>query len=211
MIDSGGVTRSRLFTAIFSLIQIATTPRLMVRAPKRLAVTRLGQDFVRHLVLLICKIEMRTDRVRDQRNKRARNGRLVRRETGKAEFSLSLHPDKTCLIEFGRFAADQRARRGLGKPETFKFLGFTFICGRSRQGALRASAKDPWRPHAGEAQGNQEGNATADAPDNPRTGELAEAGRDRLLRVPCGADKQSRTQRVPLPRHGPVARLAQAT
>jgi RNA-directed DNA polymerase len=51
-----------------------------------------------------------------------------------AEFSLSLHPDKTRLIEFGRFAADRRARRGLGKPETFKFLGFTFICGRSRQG-----------------------------------------------------------------------------
>jgi RNA-directed DNA polymerase len=50
------------------------------------------------------------------------------------EYSLSLHPDKTRLIEFGRFAVDQRARRGLGKPETFKFLGFTFICGRSRRG-----------------------------------------------------------------------------
>jgi len=51
-----------------------------------------------------------------------------------AEYSLSLHPDKTRLIEFGRFAAVQRARRGLGKPETFNFLGFTFICGRSRHG-----------------------------------------------------------------------------
>jgi group II intron reverse transcriptase/maturase len=40
------------------------------------------------------------------------------------EFSLSLHPDKTRLIEFGRHAADRRAQRGLGKPETFKFLGF---------------------------------------------------------------------------------------
>jgi RNA-directed DNA polymerase len=39
------------------------------------------------------------------------------------EFSLSLHPDKTRLIEFGRFAAQNRERRGLGKPETFKFLG----------------------------------------------------------------------------------------
>ena len=39
------------------------------------------------------------------------------------EFSLSLHPDKTRLIEFGRLAADRRARRGLGKPETFNFLG----------------------------------------------------------------------------------------
>jgi RNA-directed DNA polymerase len=50
------------------------------------------------------------------------------------EFSLSLHPAKTRLIEFGRFAAVRRARRGLGKPETFNFLGFTFICGTSRRG-----------------------------------------------------------------------------
>jgi RNA-directed DNA polymerase len=50
------------------------------------------------------------------------------------KFSLSLHPDKTRLIEFGRFAAVNRKRRGLGKPETFKFLGFSFICGKSRRG-----------------------------------------------------------------------------
>src|SRR3954453_10529756 len=50
------------------------------------------------------------------------------------EFALSLHPDKTRLIEFGRLAAARRARRGLGKPETFTFLGSTFICGKSRQG-----------------------------------------------------------------------------
>jgi RNA-directed DNA polymerase len=58
-----------------------------------------------------------------------------------AEYSLSLHLDKTRLIEFGRFAADQRARRGLGKPETFTFLGFTFICGRSRRGRLTLKRK----------------------------------------------------------------------
>lgn len=52
------------------------------------------------------------------------------------EFSLSLHPVKTRLIEFGRFAAERRSRRGLGKPETFNFLGFTHICGRSLQGAF---------------------------------------------------------------------------
>ena len=50
------------------------------------------------------------------------------------EFMLSLHLDKTRLIEFGRFAAVNRKRRGLGKPETFDFLGFTFICGKSRRG-----------------------------------------------------------------------------
>ena len=51
-----------------------------------------------------------------------------------AKFSLQLHPDKTRLIEFGRFAADRRAARGLGKPETFDFLGFTHICGKTRKG-----------------------------------------------------------------------------
>jgi RNA-directed DNA polymerase len=47
------------------------------------------------------------------------------------KFGMELHPDKTRLIEFGRFAAERRRRRGEGKPETFNFLGFTHICGRS--------------------------------------------------------------------------------
>ena len=46
-----------------------------------------------------------------------------------AKFGLELHPDKTRLIEFGRFAARNRKARGVGKPETFDFLGFTHICG----------------------------------------------------------------------------------
>jgi len=49
-------------------------------------------------------------------------------------FSLTLHPEKTRLIEFGRHAAERRRQRGVGKPETFNFLGFTFICGKSRRG-----------------------------------------------------------------------------
>ena len=57
------------------------------------------------------------------------------------EFALSLNPDKTRLIEFGRHAADRRTRRGLGKPETFNFLGFTFICGRSRSGKFLLKRK----------------------------------------------------------------------
>ncbi|TMH28677.1 MAG: group II intron reverse transcriptase/maturase [Betaproteobacteria bacterium] len=57
------------------------------------------------------------------------------------QFALSLHPDKTRLIEFGRFAAENRARRGLGKPETFNFLGFTHICGRSRKGLFQLKRK----------------------------------------------------------------------
>ncbi|MBV8444479.1 MAG: hypothetical protein JOZ92_01035, partial [Candidatus Dormibacteraeota bacterium] len=54
-----------------------------------------------------------------------------------ARFSLELAPEKTRLIEFGRFAAEQRETRGLGKPETFQFLGFTHICGKTRSGRFQ--------------------------------------------------------------------------
>src|SRR5260221_14391943 len=47
-----------------------------------------------------------------------------------AKFGLELHADKTPLIEFGRFAARDRKYRGGGKPENFKFLGFTHFCGQ---------------------------------------------------------------------------------
>ena len=49
-------------------------------------------------------------------------------------FHLELHPEKTRLLEFGRFAADTRKKHGEGKPETFDFLGFTHICGKQRSG-----------------------------------------------------------------------------
>ena len=51
-----------------------------------------------------------------------------------AKFGLDLHEGKTRLIEFGRHAARRRKARGLGKPETFDFLGFTHICGKTRDG-----------------------------------------------------------------------------
>jgi RNA-directed DNA polymerase len=57
------------------------------------------------------------------------------------KFTLSLHPAKTRLIAFGRFAATDRKIRGLGKPETFTFLGFTFICGLSRRGNFQLQRK----------------------------------------------------------------------
>jgi group II intron reverse transcriptase/maturase len=65
-----------------------------------------------------------------------------------AVFSLSLHPEKTRCIEFGRYAIRDRGLRGLRRPETFNFLGFTHICGRSRQGAFlltRRSRRDRLR------------------------------------------------------------------
>src|SRR6478752_133906 len=57
------------------------------------------------------------------------------------KFALTLHPEKTRLIEFGRFAAERRKRYGLGKPETFNFLGFSFICGKTRSGKFQIKRK----------------------------------------------------------------------
>jgi len=50
------------------------------------------------------------------------------------KFGLELHPDKARLIEFGRNAARPRRKRGVGKPETFNFLGFTHMCARTKAG-----------------------------------------------------------------------------
>jgi hypothetical protein len=47
-----------------------------------------------------------------------------------SRFALELHPEKTRLLEFGRYAAERRAERSMGKPETFDFLGLTHIGGR---------------------------------------------------------------------------------
>ena len=63
-------------------------------------------------------------------------------------FGLKLHPEKTRLIEFGRFAQANRDRRGQGKPETFDFLGFTHCCGKTRKGwfkILRLTVKKRMR------------------------------------------------------------------
>ena len=53
------------------------------------------------------------------------------------KFGLELHPEKTRLIEFGRFAAKDRKDRGDGPPESFDFLGFTHVCARSRKGGFQ--------------------------------------------------------------------------
>src|ERR1035437_4294804 len=53
------------------------------------------------------------------------------------QFGLALHPDKTRLIEFGRFAIKNRQQRGEGKPETFDFLGFTHCCSTTLWGGFK--------------------------------------------------------------------------
>ncbi|MCA1681364.1 MAG: reverse transcriptase/maturase family protein, partial [Actinobacteria bacterium] len=58
-----------------------------------------------------------------------------------AKFALELHAEKTRLIEFGRHAARNRAARGLRRPETFDFLGFTHMCGKTRKGRFMLKRK----------------------------------------------------------------------
>jgi RNA-directed DNA polymerase len=87
--------------------------------------------FVRYADDIVCGFEHEADARRFQAALQQRM----------EKFELSLHPDKTRLIEFGRFAATNRARRSLGKPETFNFLGFTHICGRSRRGLFQLKRK----------------------------------------------------------------------
>jgi RNA-directed DNA polymerase len=65
-----------------------------------------------------------------------------------AKFCLELHPDKTRIIEFGRFAGENRRSRGQGKPETFNFLGFTHSCSKTRKGkfaVLRQTVRKRFR------------------------------------------------------------------
>jgi RNA-directed DNA polymerase len=63
----------------------------------------------------------------------------LRQRLGK--FGLELHPDKTRLIQFGRFASERRAEQGKGKPETFEFLGFTHCCGVAKNGGFEVKRK----------------------------------------------------------------------
>jgi len=65
-----------------------------------------------------------------------------------ARFGLELHPDKTRLLEFGRFADQHRQGRGDGKPETCNFLGFTHSCAKTRTGrftVLRQTMRSRWQ------------------------------------------------------------------
>ncbi len=73
-----------------------------------------------------------------------------------AGFGLELHPDKTRLIEFGRYAAANRRERGEGKPQTFNFLGFTHICAKTSRGGftvLRQTMRTRWQAKLEEVKG----------------------------------------------------------
>jgi hypothetical protein len=121
-----------------------------------------------------------------------------------------LHPEKTRLIEFGRYAASNRRRRGLCRPETFTFLGFTFICGISRRGYFQIHRKSRRDRITAKLKEIKEEVWRRLPPIGPGTGALAEAGRHRLLRLPRGADQHRGTQSLPVPCRQPVETCAPA-
>ena len=101
------------------------------RAPGEVIVVRYADDF-------IVGFEHRSDA----------EGFLGELRERLAKFNLELHPEKTRLIEFGRYAEQNRRERGLPKPETFNFLGLTHICGRGRNGrftVLRRTMRERMR------------------------------------------------------------------
>jgi RNA-directed DNA polymerase len=116
------------------------------------------------------------------------------------EFSLSLHPEKTRLIEFGRFAAQNCKRRGRSKPETFKFLGFVLICDKSRRGDFRIRRKSRRDRMCAKLREIKEELRHRMHRPIPETGKwLAQIVR-RLFRLPRGADQQPSAERVSIPR-----------
>ena len=131
----------------------------------------------------------------------------MRERLGK--FALSLHPEKTRLIEFGRFAAERR--NGVGSADRRPSTSWASPSSAARPARGNSDqTEDPTGPHASEAQDDQRGNVAAHAPADPRAGEVAGAGRPRLPQLPRGADQRPCTACVPAPCHRPLAAYADA-
>ena len=126
------------------------------------------------------------------------------------QFALELHEEKTRLLEFGRHAAVRRQRRGLGKPETFTFLGFTFICGKSRRGAFqlqRKTRRDRMRATLREIKEQLRDRMHHAIPEQGRWLKAVVTGFFAYHAVPTNAQG---ARRVPPPCHGSMATHAAA-
>ena len=120
-----------------------------------------------------------------------------------AKFNLELHPDKTQLIEFGRFAATNRKQRGLAKPETFDFLGFTHVCGKTKDGRFWLRRVTIKKEDEGEAEAAENRASAAPSLAHPRAGALAGECVEGTLQLLRRA-RQHRLDHS-LPRPGPAA------
>ena len=119
-----------------------------------------------------------------------------------ARFCLELNAEKTRLVEFGRFAAENRRRRGLGRPETFSFLGFTHMCGKTRAGRFALRRKTIAKRMAAKLRGERLAHATPSLA-HPRTGTVAGQRGARAHRLLRGS--RQHPCRVGIPQTGHAA------
>ena len=129
-----------------------------------------------------------------------------------AKFALTLHPDKTRLIEFGRFAAGNRLERGEGKPETFNFLGFTHRCAKRRSDGRFTVIRTTMTKRLGAT-------VQRDRPDthgqpgaaHRRTRTMADFGGTRMAELPRGPWKQRRHPRLQRSGHRRMATITSSS
>ena len=136
--------------------------------------------------------------------RRFRNAMRVRLE----EFSLSLHPEKTRLIEFRPSCGEPARSARTRKTGNLHLSGLHLHLWSVSPGSLPTQTENTARPHAGEAPGDQGRDAAADASAHPRTGAVAEAGGQWLLRLSRRADQRRSVERLPLSRRASLAALA---
>ncbi|WP_408365128.1 reverse transcriptase domain-containing protein [Paraburkholderia sediminicola] len=117
------------------------------------------------------------------------------------EFSLELRPDKTRLLEFGRYAAVNRQSRGSWPTEDLHLSGFHLYLRQVSSRGFPVTAEDPRGSHAGETQADQGGATEAHARTDSSARAMAQAGGSRILRVSRCAYQRAGTRRIPTLRH----------
>jgi hypothetical protein len=115
------------------------------------------------------------------------------------KFGLELHPEKTRLIEFGRYAAERRGKRGAGKPETFNFLGFTHICGKNHATGyfIHGVPEDDRQAHGSQAEKDLATAPPAVAREDPGHHGVAAIGGSRVFPISRGTPQRGATESVP--------------
>jgi hypothetical protein len=157
---------------VFGTVKKLGIPRY--RGPERFAIALDHPSPASNVAITKTRADTRAvPRLRERSRRAALLGRdAIQAGTVVAE----LHPDKTRPLEFGRSAAVNRQSRDVGRPETFTFLGFIFICGRSRRGAFQLKRKMSGS-HAAETQAGQGGATEAHARTDSSARAMGSSGR----------------------------------
>ena len=179
LVDTGkGTPQGSVISPVLANIYLHYVLDLWVGRKWRPREARGVMIFVRYADDYVAGFQHRQDAERFLRDLKGRLG----------QFGLELHPDKTRLIEFGRFAIADRKKRGQGRPETFDFLGMTHCCRQKRNG-LRAGTQAGGETHEPDPEGNPGEVATAHARGRGGDREMAGDGAARLVQLLRSADQ----------------------